>query len=120
MRWWLAVAASGRSEVNSANADLWHPPQWLTGGGCDSGLIFHDFRRTAARNLRRAGLAATVMMKIGGWRTRSAFERYAMESKNDIADAMRKPETSERAGIDHEMSHAAQAAPTEANVQRIN
>src|ERR1041385_5564176 len=27
-------------------------------------------------------------MKIGGWRTRSVFERYAIVSRNDIADAM--------------------------------
>jgi len=27
-------------------------------------------------------------MKIGGWRTRSVFERYAIVSRNDIADAL--------------------------------
>jgi integrase len=61
-----------------------------------SGLIFHDLRRTAARNLRRAGIPETVIMKIGGWRTRSVFERYAIVSRTDIADAMRKLQQSEQ------------------------
>lgn len=56
------------------------------------GLLFHDLRRTAARNLRRAGIAEGAIMKIGGWRTRSAFERYVNVSQTDIVDALRKLE----------------------------
>ncbi len=56
------------------------------------GLLFHDLRRTAARNLRRAGIAEGVIMKIGGWRTRSVFERYAIVSQTDIADALQRLE----------------------------
>ena len=55
-------------------------------------LLFHDLRRTAARNLRRAGVAETIIMKIGGWRTRSVFERYAIVAQSDIRDAMLKLE----------------------------
>lgn len=80
-----------------------------------TGLIFHDLRRTAARNLRRAGIAEGVIMRIGGWKTRSVFERYAIVSRTDIADAMFKLQQSEarleQAGmvtIGHENGHAAQ------------
>ncbi len=61
-----------------------------------SGLIFHDLRRTAARNLRRAGISETVIMRIGGWRTRSVFERYAIVNRSDIAEAMAKLQKSEQ------------------------
>jgi integrase len=53
-------------------------------------LLFHDLRRTAVRNLRHSGVAEGAIMKIGGWKTRSVFERYAIVSQSDIADAMNK------------------------------
>ena len=82
-----------------------------------SGLIFHDLRRTAARNLRRAGIPETVIMKIGGWRTRSVFERYAIVSRTDIADAMRKLQQSEQDHqISHEISHVAANSPDGSDV----
>ena len=72
------------------------------------GLLFHDLRRTAARNLRRAGVPETVIMKIGGWRTRSVFERYAIVSRTDLADAMRKLQQSEKL---HDKQEKAQDQP---------
>ena len=59
-------------------------------------LLFHDLRRTGARNLRRAGVADGIIMKIGGWRTRSVFERYAIVSRSDMNDAILKLQESER------------------------
>jgi len=58
-------------------------------------LLFHDLRRTGARNLRRAGVAEGIIMKIGGWRTRSVFERYAIVSRSDMNDAILKLQASE-------------------------
>jgi integrase len=69
-------------------------------------LLFHDLRRTAARNLRRAGVAEGVIMKIGGWRTRSVFERYAIVAQSDIADAMKKLESQK---FGHSLGHSPQS-----------
>jgi len=40
-------------------------------------------------------------MKIGGWRTRSVFERYAIVSQADIADAIGKLEVRDRHSLGH-------------------
>lgn len=57
-----------------------------------SGFIVHDTRRTAARNFRRAGVAEGVIMRIGGWKTRSVFDRYAIVSHADVVDALQQLE----------------------------
>jgi len=86
-----------------------------------NGLIFHDLRRTAARNLRRAGISETVIMKIGGWKTRSVFERYAIVSRGDIVDAMQKLETNRREiAQGHDIGHVAQLDQLDASPKSVN
>jgi len=43
-----------------------------------------------------AGIAEGVIQRIGDWKTRSGFERYAIVTRTDIADAIRKLEAHER------------------------
>jgi integrase len=54
--------------------------------GCP-GRIPHDFRRTAVRNLERAGVSRSAAMKMVGHKTEAIYRRYAIVSEGDLKHA---------------------------------
>src|SRR5581483_3534866 len=54
------------------------------------GLILHDLRRSAVRNLERAGISRSVAMRMTGHKTEAVYRRYAIVASSDLCEAARR------------------------------
>jgi integrase len=71
---------------------------WAT--ACDKagvpGLLFHDLRRSAVRNMEKAGVSQSVAMKITGHKTASVYRRYRIVDEGDMREALETTEAKTR------------------------
>lgn len=70
----------------------WYYDSWPT--ACRKagvpGRLVHDLRRSAVRNLVRAGVSEQVAMTLSGHKSRSVFDRYNITSSADQREAVQK------------------------------
>jgi integrase len=77
----------------------------LKGAGL-SGKLVHDFRRTAVRNLERAGVPRSSAMKITGHKTETVYRRYAIVDEGMMREAAEKLAALHQADIGKKSSSA--------------
>jgi len=56
------------------------------------GLLFHDLRRSAVRNMERADIPRNIAMAISGHKTEAVYRRYDIVAPGDLEVAAAKLE----------------------------
>jgi hypothetical protein len=79
-----------------------------------TGLIIHDLRRSAIKNLMKAGVNEKVAMAISGHKTRDVFDRYHIVDTEDVVEAMRRVQgpSRRRKGLVSNGERTVKTAPT--------
>jgi integrase len=83
------------------------------------GLLLHDQRRSAVRNMVRRGVPERVAMAISGHKTRSIFDRYNITSDADLAAAARRIEEGKASEFGHDFGHDAPPKPEPGKIHRV-
>lgn len=76
--------------------------------------LLHDLRRSAVRNMERAGVPRSVAMKITGHKSESIYRRYAIVDESQMAEAARKIELQrDKSQLGHRLAMPAELAVVE-------
>jgi integrase len=88
---WVFHGARGRPVDN-------HLPGWRDACARAGlpGLLFHDLRRSAVRNLEREGIPRHVAMTISGHKTEAVYRRYDIVAERDVVAAGKRLEEAAR------------------------
>ena len=70
------------------------------------GAWFHDLRRSAVRNMERAGVSRSVAMEVTGHKTESIYKRYAIADVVSLEEGLKK-----LAGLDASRGTAVKLGP---------
>lgn len=91
---------SGSAKVRADGKVSWFVGVWRR--ACKEAglpdLLLHDLRRSAARNMVRAGIPERVVQELCGWKTRAMLDRYHVIAETDLAEAVARAAASRRAG----------------------